>query len=279
MTERLKDLRAETLELHADLKRLVENVSRIAGRLDGIDQRFTEVDKRIELAVKLAVRDEFDLRSSQPAGRTAEEANRLALVCAGQDNCDRDPDRRTKRRSISAVSAASIICRIRVRSSGGKLHVAERAREKETARRLQPLADTLVIGGGHVPLADIRLSETDGTYNTRQYASWPCLSRLSTSELRTGLPASMSRKQFGVFSREMIMRVSRLRKKSRYRAICRAPTRNSRSGCRECLTDTAFCVDFGGFWRRCADSGQSPGVTTPRFPPALATEPDCKPWP
>lgn len=79
VTERLNDLRAETLELHADLKRLVENVSRIAGRLDGIDQRFADVDKRIELAVKLAVRDELDHRSkeapapgsqaSKPAGR------------------------------------------------------------------------------------------------------------------------------------------------------------------------------------------------------------------
>jgi len=81
VTERLNDLRAENLELHADLKRLIENVSRIAGRLDGFDQRFADVDKRIELVVKLAVRDEFDrLRkeSPDPKRQTSKPAARRA---------------------------------------------------------------------------------------------------------------------------------------------------------------------------------------------------------
>ena len=39
--------------------------------------------------------------------------------------------------------------------------------------------------------------------------------------------------------------------------------RNSRSSCRERLTETAFCVDFDGFCRRYAESGQTPGVLRP----------------
>ena len=57
VTERLNDLRTEMPALRTDLNRLVENVSRIAGRLDGIDQRFTEVDRRSEITIKLAVRE------------------------------------------------------------------------------------------------------------------------------------------------------------------------------------------------------------------------------
>jgi hypothetical protein len=63
VTERLSDLRTETKGLRGDLHRLAELVYRIAGRIDGIEQRFGEVDKRIELAVKLAVKEEFDRRS------------------------------------------------------------------------------------------------------------------------------------------------------------------------------------------------------------------------
>lgn len=59
VTERLNDLRTETTALRSDLNRLAEAVYRIAGQLDGIEQRFSEVDKRIELAVKLAVSDEI----------------------------------------------------------------------------------------------------------------------------------------------------------------------------------------------------------------------------
>lgn len=59
VTERLNDLRAETNALRSDLNRLAEAVYRIAGRLDGIEQRFSEVDKRIEMAVKLAVSEEL----------------------------------------------------------------------------------------------------------------------------------------------------------------------------------------------------------------------------
>jgi predicted nuclease with TOPRIM domain len=64
VTERLNDLRTEIVALRSDLHRLAESVYRIAGRLDGIEQRFTEVDKRIEVTIKLAVRDEFDRRIS-----------------------------------------------------------------------------------------------------------------------------------------------------------------------------------------------------------------------
>jgi predicted nuclease with TOPRIM domain len=65
VTERLNDLRTEIVALHNDLHRLAESVYRIAGRLDGIEQRFAEVDKRIELTIKLAVRDEFDRRINE----------------------------------------------------------------------------------------------------------------------------------------------------------------------------------------------------------------------
>ena len=62
VTERLNELRTEIVALRSDLNRLAESVYRIAGRLDGIEQRFAEVDKRVELTIKLAVRDEFDRR-------------------------------------------------------------------------------------------------------------------------------------------------------------------------------------------------------------------------
>src|SRR5215472_8276446 len=77
VTERLNDLRAETLELHADLKRLVENVSRTAGRLDGFHKRFADVDPRIELAMKLAVREELD-RLSKESPDPARQTNKPA---------------------------------------------------------------------------------------------------------------------------------------------------------------------------------------------------------
>ncbi len=64
VTERLNDLRAETAVLRADLNRLAESVYRIAGRLDGIDQRFAEVDKRVDMAIKFAVQEELDRRQS-----------------------------------------------------------------------------------------------------------------------------------------------------------------------------------------------------------------------
>ena len=51
VTERLSDLRTEATAVREDLHRLAEVVYRIAGRLDGIEQRFAEIDKRIELAV------------------------------------------------------------------------------------------------------------------------------------------------------------------------------------------------------------------------------------
>jgi hypothetical protein len=41
---------------------LAEIVYRMAGGLDGIEQRFAEIDKRIELAVKLAVKEEHERR-------------------------------------------------------------------------------------------------------------------------------------------------------------------------------------------------------------------------
>ncbi|HEV8679928.1 MAG TPA: hypothetical protein VGQ90_11170 [Stellaceae bacterium] len=62
MTERLNDLRVETASLRTELHRLAEAVYRIAGRLDGIEQRFAEIDKRIDLAVKVAVREEIERR-------------------------------------------------------------------------------------------------------------------------------------------------------------------------------------------------------------------------
>ena len=62
VTERLNDLRTETVRLQTDLHRLAESVCRIAGQLDGVEKRFSEVDRRIELAVKLAVREELDSR-------------------------------------------------------------------------------------------------------------------------------------------------------------------------------------------------------------------------
>ena len=65
VTERLNDLRTEIVALRSDLNRLAESVYRIAGRLDGIEQRFAEVDKRTELTIKLAVRDEFDRRINE----------------------------------------------------------------------------------------------------------------------------------------------------------------------------------------------------------------------
>jgi predicted nuclease with TOPRIM domain len=60
VTERLQDLRAEAVALRGDLQRLAESVYRIAGRLEGIEQRFTEVDKRVELAVKVAVKEAIE---------------------------------------------------------------------------------------------------------------------------------------------------------------------------------------------------------------------------
>jgi hypothetical protein len=68
VSEKLHDLRTEGVALRQDLQRLAEVVYRIAGRLDGIDQRFSNIDKQVELAVKLAVRDELDKRS-EPAQR------------------------------------------------------------------------------------------------------------------------------------------------------------------------------------------------------------------
>jgi hypothetical protein len=62
VTERLSDLRTEATAIRADLHRLAEIVYRMAGRLDGIEQRFAEIDKRIELAVKLAVKEEHERR-------------------------------------------------------------------------------------------------------------------------------------------------------------------------------------------------------------------------
>jgi hypothetical protein len=62
----LSDLRTETAALRSDLLRLGEIVYRIAGRLDGIEQRFGEVDKRIDLSVKLAVRDALDRQGNPP---------------------------------------------------------------------------------------------------------------------------------------------------------------------------------------------------------------------
>src|SRR6201993_5419630 len=49
---------------------------------------------------------------------------------------------------------------------------------------------------------------------------------------------------------------SRLRKKSRCRAICRAPMQNARLSCGEFVTETGFCVDFDAFCCRWADSGR-----------------------
>jgi predicted nuclease with TOPRIM domain len=62
VTERLNDLRGEQATLRAELNRLAESVYRLTGRADGIDQRFAEVDKRIDAVVKLAVRDELERR-------------------------------------------------------------------------------------------------------------------------------------------------------------------------------------------------------------------------
>jgi predicted nuclease with TOPRIM domain len=59
VTERLQDLRSESAALRNDLNRLAERVYQTAGKLDGIEQRFAEVDKRIELAVKVAVSEEI----------------------------------------------------------------------------------------------------------------------------------------------------------------------------------------------------------------------------
>jgi hypothetical protein len=63
VTERLTELRTEAAALRGDLYRLAELVYRMAGRLDGVEQRFNEVDKRTDLAVKLAVREELDRHS------------------------------------------------------------------------------------------------------------------------------------------------------------------------------------------------------------------------
>lgn len=60
VTERLNDLRVETKELHLLVRQLANDLSRLNGRLDGIEQRFVEVDKRIELSVKVAVREEVE---------------------------------------------------------------------------------------------------------------------------------------------------------------------------------------------------------------------------
>lgn len=60
VTERLNDLRVDTKELYQQVRHLATELSRVNGRLDGIDYRFAEVDKRIELAVKLAVKEELE---------------------------------------------------------------------------------------------------------------------------------------------------------------------------------------------------------------------------
>ena len=65
VTERLNDLRTKAAALRGDLHRLAEFIYRIAGRLDGIEQRFSEVDKRVDLAIKLAVKEELDRRDDK----------------------------------------------------------------------------------------------------------------------------------------------------------------------------------------------------------------------
>jgi hypothetical protein len=60
VTERLNDLRVETKELHEHIRQLANELARSIGRLEGIEQRFAEVDKRIDLAVRLAVREQLD---------------------------------------------------------------------------------------------------------------------------------------------------------------------------------------------------------------------------
>ena len=62
VTERLNDVRTETVALRNDLKRLAESLYQIAGRLDGIDNRFAEVDKRVDLMIKVSIDQELDRR-------------------------------------------------------------------------------------------------------------------------------------------------------------------------------------------------------------------------
>jgi hypothetical protein len=60
VTERLEVLRTEATAVRGDLNRLAESVARVDGRLEGIEKRFAEVDKRIELVVELAVQKELE---------------------------------------------------------------------------------------------------------------------------------------------------------------------------------------------------------------------------
>jgi hypothetical protein len=53
-------------------------------------------------------------------------------------------------------------------------------------------------------------------------------------------------------------------------AICRVVVRYSRSSCREFVTGAGYCADFDDVCGRWAESGQTPGVTTPPPPPAWA---------
>jgi predicted nuclease with TOPRIM domain len=68
VTERLNDLRTETTALRNDLNRLAERVYQTVGRLDGIEQRFAEVDKRIDLTIRLAVREEIERQERDRSG-------------------------------------------------------------------------------------------------------------------------------------------------------------------------------------------------------------------
>lgn len=65
MTERLQELRTEEVALRHDLQRLAELVYRMAGRLDGMDRRFDDIDKQVQMAVRIAVRDELDTQRRQ----------------------------------------------------------------------------------------------------------------------------------------------------------------------------------------------------------------------
>jgi hypothetical protein len=101
VTERLSDLHTEVAALRSDLHRLAEVVYRIVGRLGGIEQRFSEVDKRTDLAMKLAVREELDRRADPQRNDRASfaSAGRPALaiihlprrVSAGEPDWQRWP--------------------------------------------------------------------------------------------------------------------------------------------------------------------------------------------
>lgn len=65
VSERMQDLRTESVALRQDMQRLTEIVYRLAGRLDSIDQRFGNIDKQVELTVRLAVRDELDKQAGR----------------------------------------------------------------------------------------------------------------------------------------------------------------------------------------------------------------------